>query len=114
MEIKINKEIRNRQENVFFGLSVRQLIYSGLALGLAVGVYFALRDHLGGGAASWLCMLCAAPVAVAGFFRYNGMTFGQFVWAMVKTLFLCGRPRSFRAENLYEKVLRSREGRKHV
>lgn len=105
MEIKINKEIRQHRENIFFGLSLRQLLCSLLAIGLAVGVYFLLREPLGGQLASWLCMQAAAPVAVAGFVTYNGMNFEQLAWAVIKTVLLCGRPRTFRAENLYEALL---------
>ena len=39
MEIKINREIRDYTENIFFGLSLRQLIFSLLACGVAVGIY---------------------------------------------------------------------------
>ena len=37
MEIKINREIRDYKENIFFGLSLRQLIFSLLACGVAWG-----------------------------------------------------------------------------
>ena len=40
MEVKINKEIRNYTESMFFGLSLRQFIFSLLACGVAVGLYF--------------------------------------------------------------------------
>ena len=38
MEININKDIREYTEGVFFGLNLRQLICSGLAVGSAVAV----------------------------------------------------------------------------
>ena len=44
MEIKINREIREYKENMFFGLSLRQLVFSVLACGVAVGIYFGLRN----------------------------------------------------------------------
>ena len=47
MEIKINREIRDYKENIFFGLSLRQLIFSLLACGVAEGIYLGLRDALG-------------------------------------------------------------------
>ena len=47
MEIKINREIRDYKENIFFGLSLRQLIFSLLACGVAAGIYLGLRDALG-------------------------------------------------------------------
>ena len=47
LEVKINKEIRNYTESMFFGLSLRQFIFSVLACGVAVGLYFLLRPHFG-------------------------------------------------------------------
>ena len=44
-----------------------------LAVGLAAGIYLGLGGIIGKEAASWLCLLAAAPVAIAGFFHYNGM-----------------------------------------
>ncbi len=40
MEVKINKEIRNYTESMFFGLSLRQFLFSVLACGVAVGLFF--------------------------------------------------------------------------
>ena len=62
MEIKINREIREYKENMFFGLSLRQLVFSVLACGVAVGIYFGLRNVLGTETVSWLCILGAAPL----------------------------------------------------
>lgn len=84
MEIKIPKEVRLHKETVLFGLTLRQLLCSGLAVGTAVVVYLALGPILGKETASWVCILAAAPFAVAGFFQYNGLTFGQFLWAVLK------------------------------
>ena len=40
MEVRINKEVRNYQESLFFGLSLRQFLFALLAVAVAVGVYF--------------------------------------------------------------------------
>lgn len=102
MEIKIPKDIHKHSETIFFGLTARQFTCSVLALGAAVGLYMGLRHIIGSETASWVCIVGAAPIAVAGFFRYNGMNFEQFAWAVVKTI-LRSRPRVFRSENyLYE------------
>jgi hypothetical protein len=45
MEVKINREIRSYSEAIFFGLSLRQFVFSLLAV--AVGVYFLLKPRLG-------------------------------------------------------------------
>ena len=105
LEIKINKEIRQYQENIFFGLSMRQFICSLCAVGLAVGIYFLLKNPLGEETVSWLCIVAAAPVAVLGFFKYNGLTAEQFLCAFIKSELLCAGQRVFRAENFYYQAI---------
>ena len=52
---------------------------------------------------SWLCIVCAAPLAAAGFFKYNGLNFEQFVVAYVYSEFLCSGVRTYQSENyLYD------------
>ena len=65
---------------------------------------FGLGGIIGKEAASWLCLLVAAPVAIAGFFHYNGMTLEQFLWAFIKSEILCAGPRRFDSVNLHEEV----------
>ncbi len=109
MEIKINKEIRDYKENIFFGLSLRQFICSILAIVTAVAVYFLLKDLLGEETVSWLCIVVAAPIAAIGFFQYNGMNAEQFLWAWIKSNILCCGMRKFEAENIYSKAFEQRE-----
>lgn len=104
MQVRINKEIQQYQEGIFMGLSVRQLLCGVLAIGVAVGLYFLLRDVIGRDTAGWACIVAASPVAAAGFFHYNNMTLEQFVWASLRTLLLSG-PRTFRSENVYERAV---------
>ena len=56
MEIKINQEIKEYNETMFFGLSVRQFIFALLACGAAVGIYFGCRSFLETETLSWLCI----------------------------------------------------------
>lgn len=105
MEIKVNKEIKNYKESIFFGLSFRQFLCSALALGAAVGVYFGLRNVLDKETVSWLCIVCAAPVAVTGFFQYNGLNFEKFVWAVIKSEFLLSGVRLYKSRNIYNELL---------
>ena len=109
MEIKINKEIRSYKETVYFGLTARQLICSLLAVGTAVGLYFALRGVLDRETLGWLCIVGAAPMAAAGFFHYNGLTLEQFVWASLKSEVLCAGNRVFISENIYYLALGRKE-----
>lgn len=109
MEIRINKEIKDYHESLFFGLSFRQFLCSAAALAMAVGVYFGFRDIVGKETVSWLCIVCAAPVAAAGFFQYHGMNFEEFIVAYIKSEFLYAGIRVFQSENIlyniYKEVL---------
>lgn len=106
MEVKINKEIRNYTESMFFGLSLRQFIFSVLACGVAMGLYFLLRSRFGTETLSWVCILGAFPFAAMGFIEYNGMTAEQFVWAWLKSEFLMPKKLMFLPDNLYYETVK--------
>lgn len=106
MEVKINKEIRNYTESMFFGLSLRQFIFSVLACGVAMGLYFLLRSRFGTETLSWVCILGAFPFAAMGFIKYNGMTAEQFVWAWLKSEFLMPKKLMFLPDNLYYETVK--------
>ena len=109
MEVKIPKEVRQHKESVFFGLSARQFFCSALAVILAVAVYLTCYKTIGKETASWLCILIAVPVAVAGFFTYNGLSFEELIWAFIKSQFLCCNFRKFISENIYYNMLNRKE-----
>ena len=110
MEVKINREIREYTESMFFGLSLRQFIFSVLACIVAVCAYFLLRPHLGTETVSWVCILVAVPFAVVGFVKYNGMTAEKFIWAYIKSEILIPKRLVFRNTNLYWQMIE--EGKK--
>ena len=85
MEVKINKEIKEYNETMFFGLLVRQFIFAVLACGAAVGIYFGCRSFMGTETLSWVCMLGAAPFAALGFIKYNGMTAEKIAKAWIRS-----------------------------
>lgn len=106
MEVKINREIRNYTESMFFGLSLRQFVFSLFACGVAVLMYFILRPYLGIETLSWMCILAAAPFAALGFVKYNGMTAEKFAWAWVKSEFLIPKRLTFHSTNTYYEAVK--------
>ena len=104
MEIKINKEIRDYTESMFFGLSLRQSVFSLLALAVAVGIYFMLKPYLGIETLSWLCILGASPFAALGFINYHGMTAEQLLWAWFRTQVVDPHKLKFESTTLYREV----------
>lgn len=106
MEIKINREIRAYTESLFFGLSLRQFFFSVLAICVAIGLYFALRNHVGIETISWMCILGAAPCAALGFIQYHGMNSEQLFWAYIKSELLMPKRLVFHSTNHYVEALR--------
>lgn len=106
MEVKINKEIRDFTESIFFGLSMRQFIFSLLACAVAVGLYFVLRPFFGIETLSWICILGAIPFAILGFVKYNNMTAEQFIIAWIRSVILTPKKLKFKADNMYYKSLK--------
>lgn len=105
MEVKINREIRDYTESLYFGLSLRQFFFSVLAVIIAIALYFGLRGRFGVETLSWMCILGAAPCAALGFIRYHGMTAEQLLWAYLKSEFLMPKRLVFHSTNSYYEVL---------
>ena len=101
MQIPINKEIRHYQEEIFLGLNLRQMICSGAAIAVAVAVYLGLTPLLGHETAGWVCIVAAAPIAAAGFFTYDCLTFEKFLLVVMR-------------QHSYQKRLAVMENRKQI
>ena len=108
MEVKINREIRNYTESMFFGLSMRQFVFSVLAILVAVGLHFLLKPHFGTETVSWMCILGAAPFAALGFITYHDMTAEQFLRAWLRSELLEPKKLRFEASNLYYEALKDK------
>ena len=106
MEVKINREIRNYTESMFFGLSLRQFFFSLLAMIVAVGLYFLLKPLIGLETTSWICILGAAPFAVMGFVTYHGLTAEKFLIIWLRSEFLEPKELNSKPKNLYYEAMR--------
>ena len=105
MEVRINKEVRDYQEGLFFGLSLRQCVFAALAVVVAVAVYFLTRNIVGEGEIGALCILAAFPFALCGFFKYNGLAFEQFVIVFIRSELLYPKRLVFKSENYYAELM---------
>ena len=110
MEVKINKEIRDYTESIYFGLSLRQFIFSLLACIMAIILYFIFRPYFNIETLSWLCILGAAPFAVIGFITYNGMNAEEFILAYIKSEILTPKYLAFKPTNFFYELLKNRIG----
>lgn len=105
MEVKINQEIREYTESMFFGLSLRQSVFSLLAVITAAALYFALKGRLHPEVVSWICIAGAVPFAAMGFVKYHGMNFEQLAWVWLRLVI---EPKEYkvRTRNFYDEATR--------
>lgn len=101
MQIQINKEIRDYTESMFFGLSMRQLIFSVMACGVAIAIYIFTKPLLGMEVSSWLCIISAVPFACMGFVKYNGMSAEKLFTVIIRSTLLMPKHLLFKAENIW-------------
>ena len=114
MEVKINREIREYTESIFFGLSMRQFIFSVCACLIAVLLYFLLRPYFGIETLSWVCILGAIPFAILGFVKYNGMTAEKFILTWIKFEILMPKKLICKPTNTYEKILQNIKNEENI
>ena len=100
-EIQINREIRNYRESVMFGLPLRQFVFSALACGSAVFLYFYMKPRTDAEMISWICILGALPFVLLGFVTYNGMTAEQLFVQWIRSEILMPKYLLFRNTNIY-------------
>ena len=75
MIIEMNKDIDRYQESVAMGLTVKQLIYAFFSLIIGAGIVLLLQKKIGLTLAAYVAVPVVAPLALQGFYQYNGMSF---------------------------------------
>ena len=99
--MKINKEIKDYTESIFFGLSMQQCIFSFFACIVAVGIYLLSIDKLGMEITSWLCILGAFPFAVLGFITFQSMNAEEIFVSVLRSFLLTNTNLISKPYNLY-------------
>ena len=87
MIIEINKDIEKYQESVAMGLSAKQLVYSILALGSGCVIVFLLYEKIGLTFSCYVAVPVVAPIALCGFYSYNGMGFREVFTRYMRSIF---------------------------
>lgn len=77
MEIELSEDLQHYKESIAMGLNAKQLIYSILSIGAGAGTVLLLYDKIGITASCYVATPIVAPLALTGFYNYNGLTFWQ-------------------------------------
>lgn len=111
MEVKINREIKDYTENMFFGLSIRQCFCSALAILCAVGLYILCCKHFSVEITSWFCIFGAIPFALFGFVKYQGMPAEKFLWIWLRSQIIEPKEFPFETKNLFHIAIKQKGGK---
>ena len=79
MIIEVNKDIESYQESVVMGLSLRQFVYSIASVVTGGSLVVLLHSHIGLTMAVYVAIPVVAPIALGGFYTYNGMNFYEYM-----------------------------------
>ena len=87
MVIEINKDIDRYQETVALGLTARQLLFSVASVVVGGGLVLLLYKYIGLTGAAYVAIPCVAPIALGGFYSYNGMNFYEYMGKKLQFMF---------------------------
>ena len=79
MVIEINKDIDKYQESVVMGLTAKQLLFSIASVVVGAGIVLLTYKYIGLTGSAYVAIPCVAPIALGGFYSYNGMTFMEMM-----------------------------------
>lgn len=85
-----------RTEIILYGLLLIPLLFTAAALAQAT--------------AGWVCIVAAAPIAAAGFFTYDCLTFEKFLLVVIDSTVIRNDWRLWKTDNKYCK---KKKGDKH-
>lgn len=87
MIIEVNKDIDKYQESVVLGLTAKQLIFSIASVLVGGGMVLLLYRYIGLTGAAYVTVPCVAPIAMGGFYSYNGMNFYEYMGRRIHFMF---------------------------
>ena len=87
MVIEINKDIDRYQESVAMGLTAKQLLFSAASVVVGGGLVLMLYRYIGLTGAAYVAIPCVAPIALGGFYSYNGMSFYEYMGRKLHFMF---------------------------
>jgi len=94
MVIEINKDIDRYKESVVMGLTAKQLILSVASVAAGGGIVLLLYRYIGLTPSVYVAIPVAAPVALGGFYSFNGMGFYEYMGRKMRMLF-ANRPLAY-------------------
>ena len=103
MIIEINKDIDRYKESVALGLTAKQLVFSIMSVLGGGGIVLTLYGYIGLTASVYVAIPVVAPIALEGFYNFNGMGFLEVMGKKMKMMF-ANRPLTYLSEESEESI----------
>lgn len=87
MVIEINKDIDRYKESVVMGLTAKQLVFSVASVAVGGSIVLLLYRYIGLTPSVYIAMPVVAPIALGGFYTFNGMSFYEVMGRKLRMLF---------------------------
>lgn len=87
MVIEISRDIDRYKESVAMGLTAKQLVFSVASVAVGGGLVLALQYFIGLTLAVYVAIPVVVPIALGGFYSYNGMDFYEYMGRKLKMTF---------------------------
>lgn len=87
MVIEINKDIDRYKESVVMGLTAKQFIYSVASVVVGGGIVLLLYRYIGLTPSVYVAIPVVAPIALGGFYSFNGMSFYEVMGRKIRMMF---------------------------
>ncbi len=94
MVIEINKDIDRYKESVVMGLTAKQLIFSAASVIAGGSIVLLLYRFIGLTPSVYVAIPVVAPIALGGFYSFNGMSFYEVMGRKIRMLF-ANRPLTY-------------------
>lgn len=101
MDIDLSEDLQYYKESFVLGLTVKQAIFSFLALGVGTGIVLLLYKKIGITLSCYVATPFVVPLALTGFYNYHGLTFWQFASRLLYYSFF-NRPLVYRSTESVE------------
>ena len=87
MKIELNKDIEGYRESVLMGFTAKQLICSLVSVTLGGGIVLFLYPYIGLTMSVYVAVPVVSPIALEGFYMFNGMGFSEVMRRKFQMLF---------------------------
>ena len=94
MIIEINKDIDRYKESVVMGLTAKQLLFSVASVVTGGGMVLLLYPYIGLTPSVYVSIPLVLPIALEGFYSFNGMSFMELTKRKLQMLFF-NRPLTY-------------------